>query len=70
MPGGALVDRLADKRVAAAGASLAEGAAASLFALSSSGAAVIGAEVLHSFGSAMLGPAIAAVSLAGSLSIL
>ncbi len=64
LPGGALVDRLADKRRAAAGASLAVGAAALLFALSSSGAAVIGAEVLHSFGSAMLGPAIAAVSLA------
>ena len=64
LQGGALVDRLADKRRAAAGASLAVGAAALLFALSSSGAAVIGAEVLHSFGSAMRGPAIAAVSLA------
>ena len=64
LPGGALVDRLADRRRAAAGASLVVGAAALLFALSSSGAAVIGAEVLHSFGSAMLGPAIAAVSLA------
>ncbi len=64
LPGGALVDRLADKRRAAAAASLAVGAAALLFALSSSGAAVIGAEVLHSFGSAMLGPAVAAVSLA------
>ena len=64
LPGGALVDHLADKRRAAAAASLAVGTAALLFALSSSGTAVIGAEVLHSFGSAMLGPAVAAVSLA------
>lgn len=64
LPGGALVDRLTDKRRAAAGASLTVGAAALLFALSSSGTAVIGAEMLHSFGSAMLGPGIAAVSLA------
>jgi MFS family permease len=64
LPGGALVDRLADKRVAAAGAAVVVGLAAVLFALSTSAAAVMAAEVLHSFGSAMLGPAVAAVSLA------
>ena len=64
LPGGALVDRLADKRIAAAAACLVVGSAALLFALSSSGTAVICAEVAHSFGSAMLGPAVAAVSLA------
>ncbi len=64
LPGGALVDRLADKRIAAAAACLVVGFAALLFALSSSGIAVTVAEILHSFGSAMLGPAVAAVSLA------
>ncbi len=64
LPGGALVDRLADKRVAAAAAAVVVGLAAVLFALSTSTPAVMGAEVLHSFGSAMLGPAVAAVSLA------
>ena len=64
LPGGALVDRLADKRVAAAGAAVVVGLTAVLFALSTSVPAVMAAEVLHSFGSAMLGPAVAAVSLA------
>ncbi len=64
LPGGALVDRLADKRIAAAAACLVVGVAALLFALSNSSLAVMSAEVVHSFGSAMLGPAVAAVSLA------
>lgn len=64
LPGGALVDRLADKRIAVGGSCLIVAAAALLFALSASTASVMVAEVLHSFGSAMLGPAIAAVSLA------
>ena len=64
LPGGAVVDRLADKRIAAGVSCLIVAGAALLFAVSASTASVMVAEVLHSFGSAMLGPAIAAVSLA------
>ncbi len=64
LPGGALVDRLRDKRLAAAAAGLAVAASAVLFALAPTKPAVMTAEVLHSFSSAMLGPAVAAISLA------
>ena len=64
LPGGALVDRLADKRLAAAAAGVAVAASALLFALAPTRGAVMSAEVLHSFSSAMLGPALAAISLA------
>ena len=64
LPGGALVDRLRDKRIAAGAACIVVAVAAVLFAVSASKAAVMLSEVLHSFGSAMLGPALAAVSLA------
>lgn len=64
LPGGALVDRLGDKRIAVACASAVVGIVAVLFALSTSRAAVMSAEALHSFASAMLGPAVAALSLA------
>lgn len=64
LPGGAVVDRLADKRIAAGVSCFIVAGAALLFASSASTASVMVAEVLHSFGSAMLGPAIAAVSLA------
>lgn len=64
LPGGALVDRLRDKRIAAGLACAVVGLAAVLFAVSASTVAIMTAEVLHSFGSAMLGPAVAAVSLA------
>ena len=64
IPGGALVDRLADKRIAVATSGLAVAAAALAFAVAPSRWSVMAAEVVHSFGSAMLGPAVAAVSLA------
>ena len=64
LPGGAAVDRLADKRIAAAIGCTVVGIAALAFAFSASTVSVMSAEVLHSFGSAMLGPAVAAVSLA------
>ena len=64
LPGGAAVDRLADKRIAAAIGCVVVGIAALAFAFSTSTVSVMSAEVLHSFGSAMLGPAVAAVSLA------
>ena len=64
LPGGAAVDRLADKRIAAAIGCAVVGIAALAFAFSTSTVSVMSAEVLHSFGSAMLGPAVAAVSLA------
>ena len=63
LPGGAIVDRLADKRIAVALSCLIVAAAALLFAVSASTASVTVAEAFHSFGSAMLGPALAAVSL-------
>ena len=64
LPGGAFVDRLRDKRIAAGLACSVVAVAAVLFAVSASTASIMVAEVLHSFGSAMLGPAVAAVSLA------
>lgn len=64
LPGGAFVDRLRDKRTAVVLAGVGVGLAAVMFALSTSRASILGAEVLHSFSSAMLGPAVAAVSLA------
>lgn len=64
LPGGAIVDRLGDKRIAVGVSCLIVAAAALLFAVSASTASVMVAEISHSFGSAMLGPAIAAVSLA------
>lgn len=64
LPAGALVDRLRDKRSAAAVAGCAVAASALLFAVAPTRLAVLAAEILHSFGSAMLGPAIAAISLA------
>src|SRR5262249_51476886 len=64
LPGGALVDRLRDKRLAAAAAGLAVAMSAILFALAPTKTAVMTAEILHSFSSSMLGPALAAISLA------
>ncbi len=64
LPGGFAVDRLRDKRLAAASAAVAVAGGAVLFALSASTAVVMTAEVLHSFASTMLGPALAAISLA------
>ena len=64
VPGGALVDRLRDKRAAAFAAGIGVALAALLFALSPTRAAVLLAMVLHSLSSSMLGPAIAAISLA------
>ncbi|HEX3348577.1 MAG TPA: MFS transporter [Acetobacteraceae bacterium] len=64
VPGGALVDRLRDKRVAALLAAAGVALAALLFALAPTRPAVLLAMVLHSLASSMLGPAIAAISLA------
>jgi MFS family permease len=64
LPAGALVDRLRDKRLAAAGACIGVAVAAILFAAAPDKPAVLLAEVVHSFASGMLGPAIAAISLA------
>jgi MFS family permease len=63
LPAGALVDRLADKRWAAALAGLAIALSAALFALAPVKPAVMAAEILHSCASSMLGPAIAALTL-------
>ncbi len=63
LPAGAFVDRLADKRWAAALAGVAVALAAALFALAPVKPAVLVAEVLHSCASSMLGPAIAALTL-------
>ena len=64
LPGGAFVDRLRDKRIAAGLSCAVVAFAAVLFAISASTVSILTAEVLHSFGSAMLGPAVAAVGLA------
>ena len=64
IPGGAVVDRLRDKRVAAAVAALALAASAILFAAAPTRPAVVLAEVLHSLASCLLTPALAAISLA------
>src|SRR5579871_4597385 len=63
VPGGALVDRLRDKRLAALVASLGVATAAMLFALSPAKPSILLA-VLHSLASSMLNPAIVAISLA------
>jgi MFS family permease len=64
IPGGAVVDRLRDKRVAAGAAGVAVAVSAVLFAAAPTKFAVVVAELLHSFASSMLGPALAAISLA------
>ena len=64
VPGGAIVDRLRDKRLAAATAGVAVAISAVLFAAIPSRPAVMLAEALHSFASTMLSPALAAISLA------
>ena len=64
LPGGALVDRLHDKRLGAAAAWSGMALAAVLFALAPTRAMIALAEVLHSCATSMLSPAIAALSLA------
>src|SRR5579871_5949241 len=64
VPGGALVDRLRDKRLAALVASLGVATAAMLFALSPAKPSILLAVLLHSLASSMLNPAIVAISLA------
>jgi MFS family permease len=64
LPGGALVDALYNKRLAALAACLAICASAVMLALWPRWLPVLGAEVLHGFASAMLPTAIAAMSLA------
>ena len=64
LPGGALVDRMRDKRQAAAWAGVAVAVSAVLFAAAPIKPVVMLAEVLHSCASALLGPAIAAITLA------
>jgi MFS family permease len=64
IPGGAVVDRLRDKRLAAGAAGIAIALSAILFAAAPTKFAVMVAELLHSFASSMLGPALAAISLA------
>jgi MFS family permease len=63
IPGGAVVDRLRDKRVAAGAAGVAVAMSAILFAAVPTKFGVMLAEVTHSFASCMLGPALAAISL-------
>jgi MFS family permease len=63
IPGGAAVDRLRDKRLAAGIAGIAVMISAILFAAAPSRFGVLVAEVLHGFASSMLGPALAAISL-------
>jgi MFS family permease len=64
IPGGAVVDWLRDKRVAVVIATLTITVSAILFAAVPTKFAVMLAEVLHSFASCMLSPALAAISLA------
>ena len=64
VPAGALVDAIRNKRVAAAAAIAAIGVSALAIALWPNFLAITAAEALHSFASAVLGPAIAAVTLA------
>ena len=63
LPGGAAVDAVENKRLAALLACLAVAGSALLLAVWPSRGPVMAAEVLHGFASCMLGPAIAAVSL-------
>ena len=64
LPAGALVDAMRSKRLAIAMGGIAVALSALLFAASSTWLSVLWAEVLHGFASCMIGPAIAAVSLA------
>ena len=64
VPGGMLVDAVRSKRAAAAAAILAIMASALLIALWPDLLPIASAEVLHAFASSVLGPAIAALSLA------
>jgi MFS family permease len=63
VPAGALVDAMRNKRMAAAAAIAAIGVSALAIALWPNLLAISAAEVLHSFASAILGPAIAAITL-------
>ena len=63
IPAGALVDGMRSKRTAAAGAIAAIAASALAIALWPNFLAITAAEVVHSFASAVLGPAIAAITL-------
>jgi len=63
VPAGALVDAIRSKRGAAAAAIAVIGLSALAIALSPNFLAITVAEVLHSFASAILGPAIAAITL-------
>ena len=63
VPAGALVDAMRSKRMAAAAAIAAIGASALAIALWPNFLAITAAEALHSFASAVLGPAIAAITL-------
>ena len=63
VPAGALVDAMRSKRGAAAAAIAAIGLSALAIALSPNFLAIMAAEALHSFASAILGPAIAAITL-------
>ncbi|HEY2616397.1 MAG TPA: MFS transporter [Acetobacteraceae bacterium] len=64
MPAGALVDAIDDKRWAVRFGILAVSGTALLYALSTAKVLVYAAEVLHGLASSVIGPAIAAVSLA------
>jgi MFS family permease len=64
VPAGALVDAIPSKRAAAAAGIAAIGVSALAIALWPNFLAVTAAEALHSFASAVLGPAIAAITLA------
>ncbi len=64
MPAGALVDAMEDKRWAVRFGIIAISGTALLYAVSATKAAVYTAEVLHGLASSVIGPAIAAVSLA------
>src|SRR6516225_9892181 len=63
VPAGALVDAMRNKRMAAATAIAAIGVSALGIALWPNFLAITAAEALHSFASAVLGPAIAAITL-------
>jgi MFS family permease len=63
VPAGALVDAMRSKRMAAAAAIAVIGASALAIDLWPNFLAITAAEVLHSFASAVLGPAIAAITL-------
>jgi len=64
VPAGALVDAMRNKRTAVATAIAAIGVSALAIALWPNFLAISAAEVLHSFASAVLGPAVAAITLA------